>query len=463
MGKRKADLDVLDIYAKMREEEQMGDMMFLCPWCAARNEAREDYTKPPTTIAGRSRFPVSFVCSECRRRSVLKVLNDGFNTGPTYQGTMHPARFMEDLVLESAMADAEADNIRKAIGFTDVALGYLPWSERKLVRDALRKAEGCLGSTKRRPVLEGDMLLRVATLRYVLNGDSKGLRPDLVRLKDSLDDLDGRFGAVFASECCLDARSEDECRRFHDAVVRMTSGHSVKDTVIAMARCKAAWALYCRSEEDRRRAAEELMGLAYETADLIEQMDYSSDILTWFCISYEKAAFCGFEAGMTAEVEKLVTTMSDRFARSLAESHGGLLAVVRYSEAIFFMGRDDDRARDGFDAIQRVMAASIDNGPFTVDRFLCSILALERLGGGGVKPVIGVETAMHAGLTKEAFLGYLELYIRALSDSRTVSQMSKDLAGSGVHFPEKVIADFAEKPFEPSILWDCPVLRAMAD
>ena len=211
------------------------------------------------------------------------------------------------------------------------------------------------------------------------------------------------------------------------------------------------------------RAAEELMGLAYETADLIEQMDYSSDILTWFCISYEKAAFCGFEAGMTAEVEKLVTTMSDRFARSLAESHGGLLAVVRYSEAIFFMGRDDDRARDGFDAIQRVMAASIDNGPFTVDRFLCSILALERLGGGGVKPVIGVETAMHAGLTKEAFLGYLELYIRALSDSRTVSQMSKDLAGSGVHFPEKVIADFAEKPFEPSILWDCPVLRAMAD
>lgn len=83
----------------------MGDMMCLCPWCAARNEAHEDRTMPPTMIAGRPRSPVTLVCSECRRRSVLKVLNDGFNTGPTYQGTVHPARFMEDLVLESAMAD----------------------------------------------------------------------------------------------------------------------------------------------------------------------------------------------------------------------------------------------------------------------------------------------------------------------------------------------------------------------
>ena len=70
---------------------------------------------------------------------------------------------------------------------------------------------------------------------------------------------------------------------------------------------------------------------------------------------------------------------------------------------------------------------------------------------------------MHAGLTEEALSGYLELYVRALSDSRSVDQICRDLAESGVHLSEKVVADLAEKPFENSILWDCPVLRAMAD
>ena len=51
---------------------------------------------------------------------------------------MHPARFMEDLILDSVMADMETDTVRKVVGFTDVALGYLPWSERKLARDMLR-------------------------------------------------------------------------------------------------------------------------------------------------------------------------------------------------------------------------------------------------------------------------------------------------------------------------------------
>ena len=463
MRRKDESSDILDLFAKMREEEQLDDMMYLCPRCAARNEAHVDSALLPTTISGRQRYPLSFVCSECRRRTVMKILNDGFNTGPTYQGMMHPARFMEDLILDSVMADMETDAVRKLVGFTDVALGYLPWSERKLARDMLRKAEGCIGNTKRRSALEGDVLLRMTTLRYVIDGNPKGVRADITRLKDTLDSLEGRFAAVFAAECCLDAKSEEECRRLHDAVVRMTSGLSVKDTVIAMARCKAAWALYCQCEDDCKRAADELIELAYDMADLIEECEYSSDILTWFCISYEKAAFCAFEAGMVDKVEELVTTMSERFGRSLTDPHGGLLAVVRYSEAIFFMGRDDRRAREGFDAIQRVMAGSIDNGPFTADRFLCSVLALERLGGGGVKPAVALETAMHMGLTEEAFSGYLELYVRALSDSRSVDQICRDLAESGVHIPEKVVVDLAEKPFENSIMWDCPVLRVMAD
>ena len=204
MRRKDESSDILDLFAKMREEEQLDDMMYLCPRCAARNEAHVDSALLPTTISGRQRYPLSFVCSECRRRTVMKILNDGFNTGPTYQGMMHPARFMEDLILDSVMADMETDAVRKLVGFTDVALGYLPWSERKLARDMLRKAEGCIGNTKRRSALEGDVLLRMTTLRYVIDGNPKGVRADITRLKDTLDSLEGRFAAVFAALSDMD-------------------------------------------------------------------------------------------------------------------------------------------------------------------------------------------------------------------------------------------------------------------
>ncbi|MBR7152531.1 MAG: plasmid pRiA4b ORF-3 family protein, partial [Candidatus Methanomethylophilaceae archaeon] len=457
--------NVIDIIShlsnKSRENRARGEDV-LCPRCATPCRGKVDRTQKPSSIAGADIYPLVITCGNCGRSTTLMYKNDGFNKGYTYPDVQGPACYMEDAVRLHAEFVSEDDPVRKISKSIDLAAAYWRTRDLQMARKALSRIDMGKQSRKRPLKLDGDDMLRMAALWHHIGGEPKDVRRTIRELKRSIGSLKGPYAALFAASCCRESNGRGERVRMYRHVFEVSESCDPDDYMVLYSRYMALLYIFEYVEDLRDEVVPKMVSLTRHLADIMESEGFPSDWEFLFSATFHETMRALATVNSVEEGSELSSEMTDRFCSEISDPHGGLYSIIAYATATFLLqcGMEKERALKLLYDVETIPSMNMDNGPFSIDRFIVSIIVYDALGGeGGIVPKVAIEMAMKMGARPEAVLAVADLYVVAMSGRKSQTMLIDDIRSVGIYTDEASVRELTREPFNPAVMWHHPVLR----
>lgn len=400
---------LMGVMSAMITQSRIEGHEFMCPGCGRMLKGEVDFSVIGMKLKGHDTFPVAIHCPDCRRRTLLAEMNDGFSLGMDYIEMGMPQRAGEAII--RATLDAEAlEGPARAMRLADAAQEYTEFQKASRSMVILEEAMQCFdgvpsddeGFDAYQRVLAlmtvGDQMQYAGLVREVadrMHGDYGSLA--LAYLGSQEDDPRERARLMSVSEGMSDGRDLWVSLRaaYVRASFRKPEAELDADTVAGIRAVFDRYVDAVRSEEwriglkaDMLFSFEDLYDAAYVTGAEIPGRDPADVLLDAYpevrdgvnpvrCVALFRRALnrlnSGDEGGLE-DAEELIRIVDDNrdfgpycmvrccFAYILAYWYGGrdrkdLEDAAKHFEAILVSGRADATLTNEF--VNATMSAGV--------------------------------------------------------------------------------------------------------